>query len=69
VCDLCGGEPKCVTACTEGAIFFDPGAFGEISLREFKKPAKGLSPEEKRVRFALSSSQAMREKWVLARRA
>ena len=68
VCDLCGGEPKCVAACTEGAISFDPGAFGEISLKEFKKLSKGVSPEEKRVRFALAAFKPLRDEWISARR-
>jgi carbon-monoxide dehydrogenase iron sulfur subunit len=68
VCDLCGGDPKCVTACTLGAICFEPGTFGEVSLKELKKQAKGLSPEEKRVRFALAASKSLRDRWISARR-
>ena len=66
VCDLCQGEPRCVKACTMGALSFVPDEKETVSL---SSEDNGLSPEDKRLRFALSSSQALREKWVSARRA
>ena len=66
VCDLCQGEPRCVEACTMGALAFAPDEKETVSL---KAQDGELTPEEKRVRFALSSSKAMREKWVSAGRA
>ena len=36
VCDLCGGDPRCVQACTLDALHFEPEATGVISLKEFK---------------------------------
>jgi carbon-monoxide dehydrogenase iron sulfur subunit len=66
VCDLCQGDPRCVKACTMGALAFTPDEKETMSL---KAQDGGLTPEEKRVRFALSSSQPMREKWVSAGRA
>jgi Fe-S-cluster-containing hydrogenase component 2 len=66
VCDLCRGDPRCVKACTMGALTFSPGKKDEVSL---KAHDKDLSPEEKRVRFAVSSMEPFREKWILARRA
>jgi carbon-monoxide dehydrogenase iron sulfur subunit len=68
VCDLCGGDPKCVTACTLGAISYEEEAFDAISLKEFKKQAKGLSPEDKRVRFAFAAFKKLRDQWISARR-
>jgi len=65
VCDLCRGDPLCVKACTMGALTFAPDEKETVSLNV---QGKGLSPEEKRVRFALSSSQRLRDKWVMARR-
>ena len=39
VCDLCGGNPKCVEACTEGAIIFAKNAHGP-SLEQIKRENK-----------------------------
>ena len=66
VCDLCEGEPRCVEACTMGALSFEPTLQEAVSLQGL---ADRLTPEERRVRFAFSSSQAVREGWILARRA
>lgn len=65
VCDLCEGDPRCVKACTMGALTFMPDEKEAVSL---KAQDGKLTPEDKRVRFALSSSQPMRETWVSARR-
>ncbi len=35
VCDLCGGRPRCVEACTQEAIAFVPDATGSTSLAAF----------------------------------
>lgn len=64
VCDLCGGEPRCVGECTLGAITYAPGEDGKLSLAAFKRGSKGLGPEEKRVRYALESTRALREGWL-----
>ena len=69
VCDLCGGDPHCVKACTMGAISFDPDTVEHVSLKVFKKGSLKLSPEQKRIHFALSIFKPLREKWVSARRA
>lgn len=49
VCDLCGGDPKCVEACTEGAITYteDEGP----SLGEIAKKAEPMNPSEKRYHY------------------
>ncbi len=51
VCDLCGGEPKCVQACTEGAIFYEPDRIETESLAAVKAKTKGLNTSQKRRHF------------------
>ena len=68
VCDLCGGDPRCVKQCTLGAIVFEPEIFEAVTLEEFKKNARGLDPEEKRVRYALASFKKLRDRWLEERR-
>jgi len=62
VCDLCGGDPRCVKECNTGAIEYVPGGKG-MSLERYKSESKGLNPEAKRVRFALDQTAALRGKW------
>lgn len=69
VCDLCGGDPRCVKACTMGALTFEPGTKDAASLGGFCEGSDGLSPEEKRVRFALRAFENLRQRWISARRA
>ncbi|MBW1720468.1 MAG: 4Fe-4S dicluster domain-containing protein [Deltaproteobacteria bacterium] len=68
VCDLCGGDPRCVKACTMGALSFEPEGAGKVSLEIFKKRARGKTPEEKRLDFALESVEGLREQWLKQRR-
>ena len=68
VCDLCGGDPHCVTACTMEAISFEPNAVETASLERFKERGKGRTPEEKRLCFALASTQELRQRWTTGRR-
>jgi len=58
VCDLCGGSPRCIPQCGFGAIF-DDGPAENVSLKTYKQKSRGLSPEEKRVRFALGETAQM----------
>ncbi len=67
VCDLCGGDPQCVQACTLGAITYEPDKLEPIELKVFKTKNKKLTPEQKRVRFALASTKQLREKWLSGR--
>jgi carbon-monoxide dehydrogenase iron sulfur subunit len=48
VCDLCGEKPKCVEACTEGAILYEPEKIEQISLKDLKKETAKMNPCEKR---------------------
>jgi Fe-S-cluster-containing hydrogenase component 2 len=68
VCDLCGGDPRCVKACTLDAIHYDADLTDAVSLKEFKKTSRGLSPEEKRLRYAMTLSRGLRDSWSVERR-
>ena len=68
VCDLCGGDPRCVKACTLDAIHYDADLTDAVSLKEFKKASRGLSPEEKRLRYAMTLSRGLRDSWSAERR-
>jgi Fe-S-cluster-containing hydrogenase component 2 len=68
VCDLCGGDPRCVKACTLDAIHYEPAVSETVSLKEFKRGSRGLGPEEKRLRYALSGSERQRQDWISERR-
>ena len=54
VCDLCGGSPKCVETCTEGAITYVPEHKEVISLKAIKKETKKMNSSEKRA-FTIKS--------------
>ena len=68
VCDLCGGDPRCVKACTLDAIHYEADVSGAVSLKEFKKSSRRLGPEEKRLRYAMRLCQGLRDSWVAERR-
>ncbi len=63
VCDLCGGDPRCVAQCNMGAVEYRPGEGGSLSLKEYKAGAKGMSAEEKRVRFVLDRAGDLLDSW------
>ena len=67
-CDLCGGDPRCVQACTLDALHYVPEGTGVTSLKEFKTSSRGLNPEEKRLRYVIALSQELRDRWVAERR-
>ena len=61
VCDLCGGRPQCVKACTEGALVYNPE--GERpSLERFKSTEK-MNPGEKRYTYIEKTGTESRKKW------
>jgi len=68
VCDLCGGDPRCVKACTPGAVHFDPQVGGVVSLKPFKKHSRKLNPEQKRLHYAVACTRQLRDRWVAGRR-
>jgi Fe-S-cluster-containing hydrogenase component 2 len=61
VCDLCGGKPKCVEACTEGAIVYDPDATEHPSLAEINKETKKMNPSQKRRHYIQKLGSSVRE--------
>jgi carbon-monoxide dehydrogenase iron sulfur subunit len=63
VCDLCGGVPKCVAACTEGAITYVREADKRASLAEIKKNTKKMNPIQRRRYYLEWQGTAIREKW------
>lgn len=48
VCDLCWGKPKCIEACTEEAITFEPDTIEQIFLADIKKVTAKMNPSQKR---------------------
>lgn len=67
VCDLCGGDPRCVKACTLEAIRFEPDLSEKVSLKEYKKDSRNLNPEEKRLYYVQASAQNLRKQWIAER--
>jgi len=62
VCDLCGGKPKCVEACTEKAIFLIDEK-GKASLADIKSEAAGMNPSHKRRLYISKLGKDIRRKW------
>ncbi|MFQ5721000.1 MAG: 4Fe-4S binding protein [Candidatus Aminicenantales bacterium] len=63
VCDLCGGRPRCVEACTEGVISYQPEEKERPSLAAFKKHTKKMNPSQKRYYYLSQLAQKIRSKW------
>jgi len=63
VCDLCGGNPKCVKACTEGAIFWNTKKQEHPSLASYKKQKKNMNPNQKRQTYLKKLSIKIRAIW------
>ncbi len=68
VCDLCGGNPKCVEACEMDAISYNPNIKQQVSLASFKKKTKKMTPAMKRYEYTKHQSQKLRENWIKDRR-
>ena len=62
VCDLCGGKPRCVEACTEGALKFAETERGP-SLDLLKRETEGMSSAQKRWYYLKKIGVSLREKW------
>jgi anaerobic carbon-monoxide dehydrogenase iron sulfur subunit len=67
VCDLCGGQPRCVAACTQGAIAFEPGTGDRISLASFKTADEHDAPSRKRARLVGALGSEVRASWGVSR--
>lgn len=63
VCDLCGGEPKCVEACTEKAITWIGEEKEHTSLAVMKKETKKMNPSQKRYFYLKKQGSEVRKKW------
>jgi len=63
VCDLCGGRPKCVESCTEGAIIYKKEKKRQLSLADFKKQAKKMNTSEKRFNYLKKLGSKLRKIW------
>lgn len=63
VCDLCGGRPKCVDTCTEGAISFKPDKREGPSLAAFRKETKKMNPSQKRHYYLKKLGSEVRKIW------
>lgn len=71
VCDLCGGDPACVRACTLGAAAYDPPVPGRErrgeSLEAHRAGSAGLTPEQKRARCVARETAGLRRSWLEGR--
>ncbi|MFX1602728.1 MAG: 4Fe-4S dicluster domain-containing protein [Promethearchaeota archaeon] len=63
VCDLCGGRPKCVDACTEGAIVYAPGTGNKATLADLKQPTEKMNTSEKRRIYVGQLGSLLRSDW------
>lgn len=62
VCDLCGGSPKCVEACTEGVITYIHES-KEPSFTNFKDEVMNMNPSEKQMHYIERLGRDVRNKW------
>ncbi len=63
VCDLCGGRPQCVDACTEEAILFEPGEKEGPTLEAISKDTRKMNPSQKRNHYIQKLSTHIRKDW------
>jgi len=64
VCDLCGGVPKCLEACSEGAIeFIQQNQAQSASLSQAFKKTKRKNASQKRQWFLKEQGSEIRKKW------
>lgn len=62
VCDLCGGRPKCVESCTEGAIIYAEEEHGP-SLVAIRKQTNKMNPSQKRWYYLKYLGDSLRDRW------
>jgi Fe-S-cluster-containing hydrogenase component 2 len=62
VCDVCGGNPRCVEACTEGALTYRPQE-DPISLRDYAQRSEGKNPAQKREQYVRDQGEVLRTQW------
>lgn len=64
VCDLCGGKPKCVDFCTEGAIRLVKEDMERPSLAAVKEKTKKMNPGPKRQFYVRQQGDKLRKNWI-----
>ena len=63
VCDLCGGRPQCVDACTEGAIISKLEEKEGPSLEALQEETRKMNPSQKRNHYIKKLSSGVRKDW------
>jgi Fe-S-cluster-containing hydrogenase component 2 len=63
VCDLCGGRPRCIEACKEGAITHEVDETHHPSLAAFKKETKKMNPSQKQYFYLKKLGLEERKRW------
>jgi Fe-S-cluster-containing hydrogenase component 2 len=64
VCDLCGGNPKCVEHCNTGALEFKENFSESVSLKSLKGKSRGMDPEAKRRGYVRNMTDQLRKEWM-----
>jgi len=64
VCDLCGGNPKCIEACTEGALIWKTEDSEKISLENIRKESQKMEAKQKRHLYARKLGRELRNRWA-----
>ena len=62
VCDLCGGNPRCVAACTEGAIVFEQ-AVTQPSLTAIKRATNRMNRSQRQQYYLSQQGMELRNQW------
>jgi len=63
VCDLCGGRPRCIEACKEGAITYEVDEAHHPSLAALKKETKKMNPSQKQYFYLKKLGLEERKRW------
>jgi len=62
VCNLCGGTPQCVQACTMQALCYEPDNTEHAMLRP-ADPGEGHTPDAKARQYAMRETDEHRSRW------
>lgn len=68
VCDLCGGDPRCVRACEMGAISLDMTRKQAVSLSHIKPETRKMTPHQKRYHYAMMLGRSVHDAWIQEKR-
>lgn len=65
VCDLCGGSPRCVEACTMDALSFEPETSDVVLLTEVDSVLLNENTaQEKAYLYGITMAETLRKAWV-----